>query len=273
VICLIWIIRKRRSASPVALGAAWFFIALAPFSNIIPIDTFIAERYLYSPLAGLALIAGIFVERIFSSLGDRSARTNLARVCTASCVAAMMIFTAHRGYVWSDEYRLWEDAFKKDDRAGLVLTNLGNQIKQRAMPRDPCPLFERSVKYNPDRFEAYVGLGECEVRRGDPREAKRLFIQALNHAPDPKGALEGLSQLFILEGDYEKARQTAGQLLSTNPDSLVGLYVMGYIHVRMGEKEKAAGDLRRVIESSHCTPEMASSAKSLLAYAEKDPGK
>ena len=41
-----------------SFGLAWFFIALGPASNIVPLTTFMAEHWLYVPSMGLFLMAG-----------------------------------------------------------------------------------------------------------------------------------------------------------------------------------------------------------------------
>jgi hypothetical protein len=44
----------------------WFFIRLLPFSNIVPIQTFIADRYLYVASMSAAIIYSLILFRLFS---------------------------------------------------------------------------------------------------------------------------------------------------------------------------------------------------------------
>ena len=53
-----------KSRNIFAFWMAWFFIALLPVMNIIPIGKIMAERYLYIPVMGFCVAKGILIYRI-----------------------------------------------------------------------------------------------------------------------------------------------------------------------------------------------------------------
>ncbi len=264
-----YLLKQRGSKSLFAFGLAWFFIALAPFSNIIPGDTFMAERYLYSPLAGLILMACAVLERSGLLASEGSSRQTLAKALAATCLFLMAVFTFNRGYIWSDELRLWGDAYQKDDRAALILSNLGNQIKRRSIPKDTCPLFDRSIHFNPDHVESLVGAGECAARRGEHDKAMELFSRSRQLNPNHAGPLEGLAQLYVLRGEMDEADKAARRLLAIEPDSLVAHYVLGYIYFDAGDTKKASAQFSRVIASKNPRRDIVESAMKFLGLIER----
>ncbi len=265
----VYLFKMRGSKKIHAFGLAWFFIALAPFSNIIPGDTFMAERYLYSPLGGLILVACAAIEKSRILTTENRPRQALAKAMIASCLFLMAIFTFNRGYIWSDEFRLWADAFQKDDKAGLILVNYANQVKHSTIPEDPCPLYERAVKLNPNSAEGYVGAGECAVRHGELDKALELLRRSYELSSGGKVALEGLSQLFVLRKEMDKAHEAAKELLEIDPDSLVAHYVLGYIQFQAGDKDKALQEFIRVVESDESRPDIVQTAERFIALLKK----
>jgi tetratricopeptide (TPR) repeat protein len=78
---------------------AWFAIAILPVSNVlVPIAIPTAERFLYLPVAGLALLVGPFFERH-------------SRVAVA-ILAIMFALTLQRSTIWRDDLTLWRAAEK-----------------------------------------------------------------------------------------------------------------------------------------------------------------
>lgn len=68
LIAAAWVLRTRNPA--VTLGIAFFFVTIAPTSNIIPtqMQTLVSERFLYLPLLGLTLAIGALLLRAHRAL-------------------------------------------------------------------------------------------------------------------------------------------------------------------------------------------------------------
>lgn len=100
------------------LGISIFFITLMPVYNISRIATPIAERYLYLPAAGIAIVLGLFLCKCrFKTL--------------PLFVAILLIFsvqTEKRNYTWKDDYQLWKDTVKKMPNSGIAHNNLGVEM-------------------------------------------------------------------------------------------------------------------------------------------------
>ncbi|MCC6159356.1 MAG: tetratricopeptide repeat protein [Deltaproteobacteria bacterium] len=262
----IWRGRERRGLP--AFAILWAVVAFAPFAQIIPTDTVMAERYFYSPLAGAALLAGWAYDRGRHDVAS-PART-LANILVVTGLVAMALASAHRGYVWADESRLWADAYSKDDRAAITVLNHANALKDAGRPDDACELYPRAIALDPFRHEPLVGFGDCLVRRGDVEGAIEVYQKANEMAPGARGPLEGLCQALAMSDRFDPAAECARRLVEIDPDSLVGPYVLGYSAWRQGRLEDARNALEAAARSPRGPKKTANAAVELLARINLD---
>ncbi len=113
LLALAW--RWRRQKPVYAFSIFWFFIALAPLSTIVPIPDVIAEHRLYLSLAGVSLSFPLVMEPLFKK------RFVLA---ASAVLAALLITTVFRNYVWADEFRLFSDVVAKSPHKLRAYENL-----------------------------------------------------------------------------------------------------------------------------------------------------
>ncbi len=94
---------------PAALGLLLLALGLAPVSNVVPIVNIQAERYLYVPLAGVALAAGAgaeaFRRRALALSPDHAAA---AGVLVGTLLLALGVRTWLRLPVWNSNDTLWQ---------------------------------------------------------------------------------------------------------------------------------------------------------------------
>ncbi len=88
-----------------AFGAGIVLAALLPVCNLVPIYCAAADRYLYLPMAGVALIVLATLDR--SWLARRAGWRNAAAGATLLVVAALACVTWQREKVWTDAMTLW----------------------------------------------------------------------------------------------------------------------------------------------------------------------
>ncbi len=92
---LVWVNRRK----PAGFGWALAAVALAPVLHLVPIPALAADRYLYLPLAGLAVALGVGLSR-----WDHH-RAAWGLICAAALVLG--VFSTQRVRDWQDEVTLW----------------------------------------------------------------------------------------------------------------------------------------------------------------------
>ena len=126
-----WVVRRRSPA--MALGLAWFLVALAPVSNLIPMMQWMAVRFLYVPMAGagLALGAGLELAHACLAARGRMPKSVLLRPAAGAALllAVLAIVSLHQIPHWRDEATLmardWDAGNRTErsrwEKAGALL--------------------------------------------------------------------------------------------------------------------------------------------------------
>ncbi|HDL64922.1 MAG TPA: hypothetical protein ENH12_05990, partial [Proteobacteria bacterium] len=100
-------------------GALWILIALIPVSNIYPMPRLLAEKYLYLPSLGFALLfAGLCRAKTSPDGRKRSFMAGLVIIILA-------IMTLVRQPVWRSNYSLWKKTSSDRPSSPLTLYNWG----------------------------------------------------------------------------------------------------------------------------------------------------
>lgn len=100
-----------RNRKPVFFAIAFFFAALAPTSNIfIQIGSIMAERFLYLPSVGFAILAVYAARWLFLRLKERQQNQNALPIALAVLLLALCARTYSRNGDWVDQGRFWRSA-------------------------------------------------------------------------------------------------------------------------------------------------------------------
>ncbi len=103
---LIWVwgvVALRRPAPVVAAGLGWFVVTVLPVSNLlVPAGILLAERTLYLPSVGAALVLAGVVESVAHRAPARTRR--LAATLGVAAGAALFVRTVERNPTWMSSY-------------------------------------------------------------------------------------------------------------------------------------------------------------------------
>ena len=163
ILFLAWQVRspangKLKHAPPFFL--AFFFIAIAPVSNLIVlIGSIMAERFVYLPAVGLA---GCLVLAI-RALAGRFQWIAMALLCLAFGAR-----TYARNFDWRHELSLWTSAEKAYPAAARPHNNLGNALAQvpGRLP-DAVAEYEAALRIKPDDAVFHYNLGNALAKMPD----------------------------------------------------------------------------------------------------------
>ncbi|MCX8089950.1 MAG: tetratricopeptide repeat protein [Verrucomicrobiae bacterium] len=156
-----------------ALGAATFWLALLPVSNLVPIYQPMADRFLYLPLAGMAL-----------SVGALATRWRYGPLVLGALALPLAPLTWQQQQVWRDELSLWQHTVQKNPGSLHGYNNLGCALVNAGRLDEALRMFERSLQVsegkNPDTW-AQIALILNE--RGRTAEADEAFRKAVELDP------------------------------------------------------------------------------------------
>lgn len=184
-----------------AFGLFFFLLNLMPFLILLPVGpSLAADRYLYMPLAGLAVAAAAVAARVnVRSVGKMAALAALA-VCLLLSKAS-----ASRSVVWSSSRSLWRNVLGRYP---------GNEV-------------------------AMLNLADAELAAGDPAEAEALLFAILRSGAGNQKAIYDLGTLYGMTGRYAAAEYLLKRSLALKPDDARAWNNLGLAQLKLGRAAEA----------------------------------
>jgi Tfp pilus assembly protein PilF len=207
----------RRLGRPyLAVGWLFFLGTLVPVLGLVQVgEQAMADRYLYVPLIGLAVIVGWGGHDLLQHLrAPRHAGAVLAAAATAAFAAAT--WTHHP--VWKDSVRLFEHALAVTRENAVAHLNLGVALLERGRLDDAGRHLEEALRIHPGAAEALGALGEVRYRQGRPDEARERFAAAVRLDPGLSRVRNAYGRFLIEQGEAEEAIAQLREAIAVDPD-------------------------------------------------------
>lgn len=199
--------RGRRAAVPLA----FVLLNLLPVSNLLLVNaSFVAERFLYLPFAGVALLAALGWEAAARRLAARAAAVRgAAAAAAAALLCACGLVASARVAEWRSEEtvaRSWSRLAPWSpvpwNRLGLAALGRGDLPAARAH-------LERSLRLDPENPRVLGHLGTILLRAGEAEEAGRRLRQAVAMKPADPDLRAGLARALLASGRIEEGLREA----------------------------------------------------------------
>jgi len=158
--------RAWRRHAPLALGLAWFGVAILPVAVVPWLLNPIALRYLYLPSVGACFaLAWVALE----------ARPEgcLPKIALVVVGAVFAVATVARAEVWSNDILLFEDAVRHAPRSARAHHDLGTAYLAAGRLGQADAELARATAIDPSWLAAHLGRARIALRRGDLAAAER----------------------------------------------------------------------------------------------------
>jgi protein O-mannosyl-transferase len=193
---------------------AFFFVALVPVLQIVPLPTLMNDRYLYFPMLGAAALAGLAFDR----LGAASPGVRIARAAAVGAILTVLASAAFvRTGVWRDDLSLWRDVTEKTPGSALGWTQLGMSLIDAGHHADALRAYHRALAVDPTYAMALVNLGAAYNGAGQPESGRPFLLRALEVAPGHFEALMNLGIGYGISGDLAAAERAFAAAVSARP--------------------------------------------------------
>ncbi len=181
-----------------ALGSILFWAALLPVSNIVPIFRPMADRFLYVPLLGVAML---LAQALFLARKLPPAPHAALYSLVILWIAAAALLTLRREPVWHDSLSLWQDTALRNPFSETAADNLGWALLAANRNQDAAASFVRAIQLTRDSVaDPWAGLALAGDAAGHPAAAGSAYRRAV--ALDPRYAHPSdLVRALILEPD------------------------------------------------------------------------
>jgi len=243
--------RSRRSF----FALIWIFITFAPVSNLIPISTLVADRYLYLPSYGYVLLvaigAGFLLDRA------RAFDPRLMKKLRGAIVTALIVLVAvfslssyRRSGVWEDSVSLWRSVVEQDAMNALGYYALGNVYVEKGMLDEAIKVYRKSLSVYPHFVLSRVALGHVCVMKHDYDRAIFHFRTALRYTYDDLGARINYGLALRYKGFYEDAVKQYQEALQMDSTAVAARYGLAEAYRAMKQFESAAEEYKRLLDTT-----------------------
>ena len=198
----------------ISWGVGWFFIAIAPASNVlVPINAVLYEHFLYMPMIGIALII------VHLSL-EAAQKRHIIPMLLKIFAVIMLLFCAiniHRNLDWRTSIGFYEQliTYRPDDYR--VINNLGMEYANKGIYDKALGSYLKAIALDPQNPVAYHNIAGTYRDTGHLQLALENFHKALELNPDFIFTYRSLADLYWRLGQWEKCKENLLQVLRMDP--------------------------------------------------------
>ncbi|MFQ5458359.1 MAG: tetratricopeptide repeat protein [Myxococcota bacterium] len=215
LLSLLWFLRARRAPRRLLMGL-WAFLIYLPVSNLlVPLPLLFAERILYVPSIGLAIILG---DWLVSGKGWRDRRARVALVAMAGVIIVLWgARTVARNPDWRNQLTLFEAGVKSAPDSAFLHMSYGIELLNRDRAAEAARELEHAVRIHPELAVAHYKLSIAYQKLGEPVEAERAIRNLLHFKPDRPTPWVQLGRVLVMQGRPGDAARALRRGLALNP--------------------------------------------------------
>ena len=278
IACAVLVVRSVRRDGPLVLSIAWFFITIAPVSNVLfPIGVGKAERLLYLPSVGLCLLCGWAYARAETIVRPKWA----PRAALAAVVIAFTARTVVRNEDWRNSFTLasaslaaspssplmndiiagelvrrgeaqravahLQEAVRQDPDMALLRTHLGATYHSLGQLDRAIAEYQEAIRRNPLDAEAHNNLGVAYRATNREEAAIAEFNEAIRIHSKYADPHINLGAVHLSHGRLNEALAEFTAAVQASPTSAEAHYRLGLVHSRSGQLDRAARAFREAL--------------------------
>jgi len=238
----VFMIRIRKHCKMCFWGLVWFFVTLIPMANIVPINTTLADHWLYIPCAGffLSVIAAInyLIEKLAAKRLDFYKKLGL--ILYTGVIILFSILTIKQNTIWSSPLKFYTLATKYNpasyrghNEIGVIYLNDYQDYDKAIME------FEKAIAINPSFDQAYDNLGVAYDHKGNLDEAIVQHKKAIELNPYNAKSFNNLGNAYNKLNRFDEAIANYQNALKLNPDYKAVYNNLGVIYYKKGMYKEA----------------------------------
>ncbi len=242
-VILVFVARAARRRQDVFFAAGWFFLALAPVANVIPLYNFVAERYLYFPAMGffaaVAIVAGHLIDRLRGP-----ARRPAAAIILTTALVLYGARTIVRNRDWRDHVTFLKKTIETCPDSAKFHNNLGYMYEQAGRLDEAERELRIALKLDPEDESAHHNLGSVCDKKGRLEEAIQEYRTALKRDPKMVGTHHNLGLVYGKQGKIDEAMAEFRTALQLDPDFPKSHFNLGFCYQNQGQLDKAIAEYK-----------------------------
>ncbi len=225
----------------VFFSLAWFYLALVPIANIVPISfAMMAERYIYMPSMGpiMALSYGVYaLYRKAESRGILETRAVIVGV--AAMALAYSVVSVNRNRIYKDNFDFYAEAIRTAPNSAPSYNGLGDRYFESKDYKNALVNYEKALALDPNYADAFMGEAYSYMHTGDMARAIQYGEQAARLRPRSSLIRYQLGNIYRDAGYLERAAMEWDEAVRLNPADSQAYNNLGAYYQLTGNYAKA----------------------------------
>ena len=254
----------------VVVGLVFMVVPFLPASGIVPVGTVLAERLLFMPSGGFAILLGLVFEKIvfLRHLSPAKHTAVPAPVSRASPSAHLRLRKgeaatpdAHPALRSTNDSVITLSALRTAPFVVLLAVCAVLATQRSSDWNTAETLYQRTVRECPGSAKAWLGGGVVSMQQGKPQEAVHQFEKSLQIFPAYVDALIAMGRVARESGQIDAAVKYLTKALSHDSQNHEALHFLGVSTAQVADtpekRHKAVAFLERAIkisEAKHLPP-------------------
>ena len=147
-----------------------------------------------------------------------------------------------------EEFGLSEKLLKEFPNSEVPLMLIGNIQRKYGNSAEAVKLWEKALELNPERPDAYNGMGWIAFEKGEYEKALAFWRKALEINPKMPAVHNSIAQTLIILGRYDEVIKEAEEELKITPRSGLSYFLLGQGYLKQKEYDKAKKYYETAIE-------------------------
>jgi tetratricopeptide (TPR) repeat protein len=229
----------------------FFFVALTPYLNIIPISTLLADRYIFISSLSYCFLLGVAFDKLYNYRMKRFPASFFKLLSIAiflSLLAGYSYMTVNQNKIWRNSYTLWTDAVEKYPDSNTANALMGVVYMDLGMDEKAAVYLEKAVQALPYDYQSRNNLGIVYGRSEQPEKALKELMTAIWLKPEDDSFKVNLAVFYQRQKEYTKAEEVLNYLLSKNPKHAQLHFRLGMVYKDAGRYEEALSELLKAMK-------------------------
>ena len=229
----------------------FFLVTLAPYLNVIPISTLLADRYIFISSFSYCFLVGIAFDKLYHHGMKRFSAGFFKLLSIALFLylfAGYSYLTINQNKIWRNSYTLWTDAVEKYPNSNTANALMGVVYMDLGMDEEATKYLEKAVHVLPYDYQSRNNLGIVYGRLGQPEKALRELLTAIWLKPEDESIKVNLVVFYQRQEEYTKAEAVLNYLLSKYRNHAQYHFRLGMVYKDAGRYEQAVSELLKSME-------------------------
>jgi protein O-mannosyl-transferase len=239
----------------------WFVISWLPASNIVPISTRMADRYIYVASVGFFVFFSWSICYFFDFLASavRAVR-NRERMLLFGFISMIVVFfsclSVIRNDVWQNSGTLWENSMSRDVGNTIAHNNYGMWLYRQGKLEKAKKHFLLASLFKPGDNLPLKNLGRLYIEQKEYGMAEKTYKKILGNDSKDVLAHRALWEILNLLGRSEEAEKHLDFVLSAEPSNVLVLNQKGLVYYKSKQYKKALDFFNKAIEIYSDNPDL-----------------